>query len=121
MLHRLKQYSDVSMSVRVAATDNYSVTPLVLIAAPTAVTLPPQRIRVRLISIGITTTDASSITVQSLTTNIPLAVLGTPAVGPYVWDFGADGFALPAGEGLELVNSAAGLAFSLAVEAYVNV
>jgi hypothetical protein len=44
----------------------------------------------------------------------------SPGVGPLLFDFGPNGFALTEGQGLSLTNSAAGLAFAYAITAYMK-
>lgn len=110
----LSSFNDVSVDTLLGAADNLSVTPRVLI--PNRVGWTTYILRVQ---VSITTSNAATSTLQSVTTNEVVAA--TPAsapLGPIFWNFGEDGYALPEGEGLELANSGAGQGAAISVTAY---
>ena len=110
-----RYYQDVSLTTVVGAADDLSSTARSLIAAKTGWQIFVQRILV-----AVTTDNAATLTFRD-TAGTPVPVAATdasPGEGPIAWDFGAKGFALTADKGLELANSAAGLAASITVEAY---
>jgi hypothetical protein len=110
----LSSFTDVSTDTLLAVGDNLSVTPRVLIANKTGWTLYVQKA-----AFNVTTDNAATQTLQSITTNEVIAATeASPGLGVIMFDFGADGYALPEGEGLELANSGAGLGAAIAVQAY---
>lgn len=113
----LVYHADVSTSYALLATDNYSVTPKVVIAAKASHTIYITRIRVM-----VTTDNAATQTFQDTTAITPILAAKTkasPAVGTMIdFFFGPNGFALTEGKGLDHVNSGAGLAGSVTVTAY---
>ncbi len=110
-------WRDASMSFSVATTDDYSVTPRTLIAG-----LAGHVLHIAFIQPNILTTGAFTQTFQSITTDVRVAVIpsGITVAGAsrIPFDFHPGGFALPEGEGLELINTGAGMAFNCAIEAY---
>jgi len=108
---QLQRYTNRSVSghVTAAATGTTAV-----IANRAGWTTYIQRIAVNVI-----TSAAQTAIFQSITTDIPLFTLpSTPGVGDRDVDFGPEGYALPAGEGLEYILSGAGNAFSYSITAY---
>lgn len=109
-----RTYTNISTSGRVLATDDYSVTPRSLVANKAKFTTFIQRI-----VMSIYTDNAATQQFQSITTDLPIAeTAASPGLVVKEWDFGDEGVALPEGEGLELINSAAGLAYVFTVEGY---
>jgi hypothetical protein len=110
----LSSFTDVSTDTLLGTGDNLSVTPRVLIANKAGWTLYVQKI-----AVNVTTTNAATQQFRSITTDEVIAgTPASPALGVILFDFGADGYALPEGEGLELSNSGAGLGAAIAVQAY---
>jgi hypothetical protein len=110
-----RAYEDVSVSGVVVAADDHSSTARELVAARAKETIYIQRI-----AMGVTTDHAATQTFQDTegTPRLAATSKASPGLGALQWDFGDEGFALTEGAGLELVNSAAGLAYSFTVEAY---
>lgn len=108
----LRSYQDVSAQQQTVAADTAAVT---LIAARAGWTTYVQKIE-----INITTDNAATVTVRALTTTAVILARtpASPGIGVRIFDFGEDGWALPAGEGLERILSGAGLAFAMTVQAY---
>lgn len=108
----LRSYQDVSAQAQTLAAGTGVVT---LIANRANWQTYIQNIRV-----NVTTSAAPTATFRANTTEtVVLAIVpANPEVGVIEFDFGEDGFALPAGEGLEYALSAAGLAFAVTVQAY---
>jgi len=114
---KLDRYTNVSRSGSVLAADDLSVTPRSLVTAVTGWTIYVQRI-----SIYVNTDNAATQTFRD-TAGTPIVVEKTkasPGIGPLLMDFGPEGFALTESKGLELVNSAAGLAYTYTVVAYMR-
>lgn len=118
------QYPDTSMSRHVAASENHTITPLALIPSKAKYTLFIQSIVVAVMTEWADETER--LTFQSITTDVPVAWVagssagggGAPlAAGPVSFPFGDEGFALPEGEGLELIETDQ-KAFSFAIQAY---
>lgn len=119
-MERLEQYPDASAGLHMTAADNFA-TPQVLIANPAALAGISRRIRVRRVTIAVTTAAAQTVQLRSVTTDVPICGLAaSAAIGPYTWDFGQVGRALPTGEGVEIVTGGAGVAATFQVEAYVE-
>lgn len=114
----LRAYEDVSGSGFVLATDDYSVTPRVLVAARALETIFIERIQV-----NVSTDNAATQTFED-TAGTPLIAARTkvsPGIGPIELMEAGDeavGLALTEGQGFQLVNSAAGLAYSFSFKAY---
>jgi len=108
----LRSFQDVSVQQQTVAADTAAVT---LIAARAGWTVYVQKIK-----FNVTTSAAVTASVRALTTTtVVIAGLpSSPGVGVVEFDFGEDGWALPAGEGLERTLSGAGNAFALTVQAY---
>lgn len=113
----LALYQNVSTSyVFVAATDWSGASVHSVIAARTGFTL-----YVIKIALSVTTDNAATQQWQSITTDVPVAKSkASPGLGMLEWDFGPDGYALPAGEGLEHLMSAAGMAGTVEITAYMR-
>jgi hypothetical protein len=110
----MREFPRADVTAYVAAADNHSVTPLVLIANN-----PGSRLRVQKIVISVTTTAAQTQTIRSVTGDVPLAALAaSPALAAFPWDFGTKGAIIADGQGLEYVNGAAGVACAIVVQAY---
>lgn len=112
---QLQRYTDVSATKILLATDDYSATPFSLAAAKAG-----WQIFVQKIEVAVTTDNAATLTFQD-TAGTPIKIAGTkvsPGIGPITFDFGPDGVQLTADKGLDLKNSAAGLAASITVTAY---
>jgi hypothetical protein len=108
---QLQRYTNVSRSGAVGAADTGPITPIANRAGWTTY--------IQKIACNVTTSAAVTASFQAITANTPLFVLpSTPGVGDREIDFGPDGYALPAGEGLEIVLSGAGNAFAYAITAY---
>lgn len=111
-----QHYQDVSADGVVTALQDLSSAPRVVIATPTD---PKDTVFIQKIEFAVTTDNAATQQFRSLTTDVPIAgTKASPGIGPITFDFGDRGKALPEGEGLELVNSGAGLAYSYVVQAY---
>jgi hypothetical protein len=111
----LVYHADVSTSYALLATDNYSVTPKVVVAAKANHTIYITRIRVM-----VTTDNANTNTFQdtSVTPIVAAKTKASPGIGMIDFYFGPNGFALTEGKGLDHANGAAGLAGSVTVTAY---
>jgi hypothetical protein len=119
-MDRLEQFQDVSAGIHMLAADNWS-TPQVLIANPAALAGVSRRLRVRRVTIAVTTSAAQTVQLRSVTTDVPVCGLAASvAIGPYTFDFGDVGRVLPTGEGLEIVTGGAGVAATFQVEAYAE-
>jgi hypothetical protein len=105
-------FKDVSVQGNRGAADT-TVSPL--IAARAKYTLYVQEIWA-----NITTDAAQTITFRAITTTARVLLLtpSSPGLGLQKIEFDDEGYALPEGEGLEMVLSAAGLAFDYKVVAY---
>jgi hypothetical protein len=105
-------FQDVSVQGNRGAADT-SVSPL--IAARTGTTLFVQEIWV-----NITIDAAQTITFRPIVTTARtiLFINSNPGLGEQTFTYGDEGYALPEGEGLELILSAAGLAFDYKVVGY---
>jgi len=109
-----REFKAANVTAYVAAGDNYSVTPLSLIANKSG-----YRLRVQKIVISVTTTAAQTQGIRSITNDVPVAALAaSPALTAFTWDFGTRGARVANGEGLEYVNGAAGVACCIVVQAY---
>lgn len=111
----LTRFQDVSASSTILAATDLSSTPRNLAAAKAGTT-----IYVTKAILAVTTDNAATQTLQD-TAGTPIIVAkskASPGIGPITWDFGEDGFALTADKGLDIANSAAGLAGAWSVEAY---
>lgn len=108
-----------SVSANVLATDDFSSTAKHLIPTPAAT----DTVYVQKISVSVTTDAAQTQTFQD-TAGTPIkvaAIKASPGVGPIVFDFGTEGFALTTGKGLDYKNGAAGVACAITVQAYSKV
>jgi hypothetical protein len=107
-------YTDVSRSYNYSATDDWT-TPEVVIPGVVGETIFIQRI-----FIAVLTSHAATQTFQDTgTVPTPAAMLVTNApVGPVIFDFGPDGYALPQGAGLAQVMSGVGGAGAVVITAY---
>lgn len=111
---KLARYEDVSVSYSIVAATDYS-TANAKIAAKTGYTIYIQRILV-----NVSTTNAATQLFQD-NASTPIIAAGTPAtpaLGPIVFDFGGDGFALTESKSLDHKMSGAGLAASITIQAY---
>ena len=107
-------FKDVSVRGSVAAAGT-SILPV--ITGQAKYTIYVQRVWVH-----ITTDAAQSLTVRD-TASTPLVLLvipASPGTGPQVFEFPDEGFPLTEGKNLDLVLSAAGLAFNYAIDAYLK-
>lgn len=110
--HR-RQFKDVSTSYVIVAATDYT-TPSQKIAGKSKHTIYIQKIM-----LAVTTDNAATQTFQSVTTDAKVATTkASPGLGPIEFDFGEEGYALPEGEGLEHLMSAAGMAASVTITAY---
>lgn len=111
-------FENVSLSGTVGTADNLSVVPRSLISNVGAIHAK-DTIYIQRIELAITTDNAATQQFRSDGTDIPVAgTKASPGIGPIEFDFGEEGFALPEGEGLELINSGAGAAYSYTIKAY---
>jgi hypothetical protein len=111
-----RTYEDVSVSGFVLAADDYSTNKRALVAAKAGETIYVQKV-----NIIVTTDNAATQTVQDTASTPLIAAKTTASPGvakDFLFDWGAQGLALTEGKGLDLTNSAAGLAYSFTVEAY---
>lgn len=107
-----RYFQDISTLRRWGATDG-SVTPLI---APK----PKHIVFLQDVLLFVSTDAAQSITLRD-TSGAPATVLlvpNSPGIGQKSYSFGDEGIALPVGEGLDVVLSAAGLAFVLQIVGY---
>lgn len=111
-------YRNVSVSGVIVAADNYSVTPLTLITCLGATF----SIFVQKITFGVNVEHNSVARIRdTAATPLVLAEIENPtSEGPFTWDFGEDGFQCTAGKNLVYENSAAGMALSYTVQAYMK-
>lgn len=111
-----RAYENVAGSGFVLATDDYSSTALALVAAKAGETVFVQKV-----VIVVTTDHAATQTFQD-TASTPLVAAKTTAspgvAKQFTFDWGTEGLRLTEGKGLDLKNSAAGLAYSYTFEAY---
>lgn len=110
----LTYHENASLSYTFVAATDYT-TAAAKIAAKAGFT-----IHVIKIALMVTTDNAALQTFQdSATTPIVIAALkASPGLGPVVFDFGEDGFALTEGKSFDHKMSAAGMAASVTVTAY---
>lgn len=108
-------FGDLGTSFILAAGDDYSTVPKVIIAAKLLYTIFIQQI-----TLGVTTDNAATQQFEDTSgTPVPVAKSkASPGLGPIVWDFGPDGVALTEGKGFNLRNSGAGMAGSVTVLGY---
>lgn len=111
---KLDRYTDVSVSYTVVAATDYS-TATQKIAGVAGETIYVQKILV------VVTTDNAATQLFQDSAGTPIIVAGTkasPGIGPILFDFGPDGFALTEGKDLNHKMSAAGIAASVTITAY---
>jgi hypothetical protein len=119
MAFQRNHYKDVSISYTFVAATDYS-TANVKIAA-----VANHTIFIRKITLAVTTDNAATQTFQD-SSSTPIIVAGSkasPGIGPIVWEFGGPdgrGFALTEGKSFDHKMSAAGMAGSVTVEAYIK-
>lgn len=112
---RRKRFQDISGSSVLAAGDNLSATPRVLVAAKTGYTIFVQKITVHVV-----TDNAATQTGQD-SAGTPVVIAKTkasPGLGPIVFDFGSEGRALTEAKSFDWANSGAGLAADIHWEGY---
>lgn len=110
-------FRDISGSTVLLATDDLSATARTLVALKAKFTIYIQRIEV-----NVTTDNAATLTFQD-SAGTPVKVAGTkasPGIGPILFDFGPEGFALTEGKEFDLKNSAAGLAAAITWTGYMK-
>ncbi len=115
---RLDRYTNVSVSYDfVAGTDYSGGSVATKIAAVTGWTIYIQRIL-----LAVTTDNAAVQTFQDSAGTPIIAAKSkiSPGVGPILWDFGPEGFALTVSKGFQHLMSAAGMAGSVTVTAYMK-
>lgn len=107
-------HADVSTSYVILAGTDYT-TATAKIAAKANFTIYIQKIAVM-----VTTDDAATQTFQDSAGTPILAATtkASPGLGPIIFDFGPNGFALTEGKSLDHKSSATGLAASVTVTAY---
>lgn len=113
--YNLTQFQNLSGGIALLATDDYSSTPYHFAVGQAKWTIFIQRI-----TLGITTDNAATLSFQD-TAGTPVVAAksrASPGLGPISWDFGQEGFPLTEGKGLDIKNSAAGLACSITIQAY---
>lgn len=115
----MTDWQNVSVSYSFAAATNWSSgNGQTQITGKTGWTIYIQKI-----TLAVTTDNAAQQTFQGTGASAlaPAAVSkASPGIGPITWDFGTEGFALPTGEGLAHDMSAAGMAGSVAIQAYMK-
>ena len=110
----LSAFTDVSTDTVLGTGTDLSGAPRALVANKAGWTVYVQKVAVQ-----VTTDNAATASLRSITTGEVIAkTAASPGLGPIVFDFGADGYALPEGEGLELTGSGAGLGAAIAVQMY---
>lgn len=114
---RRKVFKDISGSTVLAATDDLSSTPRVLVALAAKYSIFIQKIVV-----DVTTDNAAT---QNFEDNAgtPVVIAKTkasPGIGPITFDFGSEGRPLTEGKQFELKSSAAGLAADIHWEGYMR-
>jgi hypothetical protein len=104
--HRVR-YQDISGRTTVATGDNLSATPRSLVALKAGFTIYVQKIEIAVI-----TDNAATLTLQDTNSSVRkiATTKASPGLGPILFDYGDEGVALTEGKGLDLINSAAGLA-----------
>lgn len=116
MLRTDRYHKDVSTSYTIVAATDYT-TANARIAAVAGHT-----IYIRRILLNVTTDNAATQTFQDSAAT-PIIVAGSkasPGIGPITFDFGERGFALTEGKSFDHKMSAAGLAGSVTVDAYIK-
>lgn len=111
---KLERYTNVSTSYTILAGTDYT-TATSKITGEAGWTIYIQRILV-----AVTTDNAATQTFQD-SAGTPVLVAGTkasPGIGPILFDFGPEGFALTEGKDFQHKMSGAGLAASVTVTAY---
>jgi hypothetical protein len=108
-------YQDLSKSARFATTDTTSTS---------WITCPGLRytLFVQRIIVNIVTDAAQTLTIRDSngTPKVLTVLPSSPGVGPQMFDFGDEGFGLTEGKNLDVVLSAAGLAFDLSIECFAK-
>ena len=121
--HLFTEHKNVSTSYSfVAATDWAGGNRSTKITAPTPQTNMLYQIMIQKVTLSVTTDNAATQTLQS-SNGTPVPVTrskASPGLGPITWDFGTEGFALAAGENLVHEMSAAGMAGTVAIQAYAR-
>lgn len=112
----LQHYADVTVSYVIVAGTDYT-TPTAKIAGKAGHTIYIQKL-----CVSVTTDDAATQTFQD-SAGTPIVAAKTkasPGLGPILFDFGPDGFALTEGKDLNHTMSAAGLAAAIVIQAYMK-
>jgi hypothetical protein len=112
--NNLQYHEDVSTSYVILAGTDYT-TATAKIAAKANFTLYLLKIAVMV------TTDNAAVNTFQDSTGTPIiacVVKASPGIGPTIFDFGPNGFALTEGKSLDHKMSAAGLAASVTITAY---
>lgn len=110
-----KYHRDASVSYTIVAGTDYSTATTKIASLGANFQIVLQRI-----AINVTTDNAATQLFQD-SAGTPIIAAGTkasPGIGPILFDFGDDGFALTAGKDFQHKMSGAGLAASITVQAY---
>ena len=116
---KLDYYTDVSTGYTfLIGTDWSGVALSTRIAGVVGMTIFIQKIQ-----LAVTVDNAATQTFQDSAGTPILAAKSkaSPGLGPIIWDFGPDGFALTEGEDFNHLMSAAGMAGSVTITAYQKV
>jgi hypothetical protein len=115
-LEHRRRYKDVSVSYTILAATDYTT------ASSKITGKAGYTIYIQKITVGVTTDNAATQLFQD-SAGTPIEVAKTkasPGLGPIDFDFGDEGFALTEGKDFQHKMSAAGLAASITVMAYMK-
>jgi hypothetical protein len=118
-----REFQPANVTAFVTSTDDYSATPLALIAARAADPLHAPNgyeLMVQKVTFSVTTPHASfgRVTPTTTTASVVAEVDTATVPGPVIWDFGTRGLRVPTGEGLQYTNEAVGMALAIVIQAY---
>lgn len=112
-----KFWRNMSVTKVILTTDDYSATPLQLIACLTGYTIFVQQV-----TFAVNVEHASEAKVEDeASTPVIVAEISAPSTeGPFEWPFGEDGFQCTEGKDLNYRNSGAGMGLTVYVQAYMK-